>query len=216
MNVLGIDAAAGAFSAAFLAEGRAPLTVVLPGNVALEGGLQAISDVLPGGGSAQLDRIGVGIGPGSFTGVRIAISYAKSLALGWKLPLCGISTFDAFELGLQLAGRPVLTAVRGYTGVVSVRLRTSEGEHRASGYIRDVLDALQPSLPKSFALCGNGAEDVRAALGERGSHVEILARAVEPAALAIAMLAAEREPARWVHEVRADYGELPVAKVPKT
>jgi len=215
MNVLGIDAAAGGFSAAFVADGRAPATIELAGNVALEGGLRAISEVLPSGGSSRLERIGVGIGPGTFTGVRIAISYAKSLALGWKLPLCGVSTFDAFERGLQLSNRPVLTAITGRAGVVSVRLRTLDGERRASGYIRDVLAALQPALPKSFVLLGNGAEDVRAALGERGSDVEILARAVEPAALAIAMLAAEREPARSLHEVRADYGELPAVTVPK-
>jgi tRNA threonylcarbamoyl adenosine modification protein YeaZ len=215
MNVLGIDAAAGGFSAAFISDGQAPVTIELAGNVALEGGLRAISEVLPGESSAKLDRIGVGIGPGGFTGARIAISYAKSLALGWKLPLCGISTFDAFEAGLQLSGRPLLTAVRGRTGVVSARLRARAGEHRASGYIRDVLAELQPALPKSFVLTGNGAEDVRAALGERGTDVEILARAVEPAALAIAMLAAEREPARSLHEVRADYGELPAAQVPK-
>ena len=215
MNVLGIDAAAGGFSAAFISDRRAPVTIELAGNVALEGGLRAISEVLPAEGSAKLDRIGVGIGPGSFTGARIAISYAKSLALGWKLPLCGISTFDAFEVGLQLSGRPLLTAVRGRAGVVSVRLRTPSGEHRASGYIPDVLAELQRSLPKSFVLTGNGAEDVRAALGERGSDVEILARSVEPAALAIAMLAAEREPARSLHEVRADYGELPAVTVPK-
>jgi len=164
----------------------------------------------------EVTRIGLIIGPGSFTGARIAISYAKSLALGWKLPLCGISTFDAFEAGLQITGRPLLTAVRGRAGVVSVRLRTANGERRASGYIRDVLAELQPSLPKSFALTGNGAEDVLAALGERGSDVEILARAVGPAALAIAMLAAEREPARSLHEVRADYGELPAVTVSKS
>ncbi len=215
MNVLGIDAALGGFSAALIADGQAPVSLELAGNVALESGLQAISDVLAGGGPSKLDRIGVGIGPGSFTGVRIAISYAKSLALGWKLPLCGISTFDALETGMRLTGRPVLTAVRGRAGVLSVRLRTFDAEYRASGYTRDVLASLQPSLPKSFMLTGNGAEDVRAALGERGAEVEILPRAIEPAAIAIAMLAAERDPARSLHEVRADYGELPAAKVPK-
>lgn len=214
MNVLGIDAAAGGFSAAFIAEGRSPATIELTGNVALEGGLRAISDVLPNDGSAKPERIGVGIGPGSFTGARIAISYAKSLALGWNLPLCGVSTFDAFEAGLH-PSEPLLTAVRGRAGVVSVRLRTTDGERRASGYIRDVLAELRPSLPKSFALTGNGAEDVLAALGERGTDVKILPRAVEPAALAIAMLAAQREPARSLHEVRADYGELPAVTVPK-
>ena len=59
------------------------------------------------------------------------------------------------------------------------------------------------------------AEDVRAALGERAIDVTTLPRAVEPAALAIAMLAAQRDPAASLHEVRADYGELPAVSVPK-
>jgi tRNA threonylcarbamoyladenosine biosynthesis protein TsaB len=214
MTVLGIDAALGAFSAAVIAGGQTPVSIELPGKVALESGLRVISDLVAGSDS-QVDRIGVGIGPGTFTGIRIAISYAKALALGWKVPLCAVLTFDALEYGLDVGTRPLLTAVRGREGVVSIRLRTVAGERRASGYIRDVLASLQPVLPRSFVMTGNGAEDVRAALGERATDVTILLRATEPAALAIAMLAAEREPARSLHEVRADYGELPPARVPK-
>jgi len=215
VTVLGIDAALGAFSASLVTPGEPPASLALAGNVALESGLRAISDLMTRSNS-RVDRIGVGIGPGTFTGVRIAISYAKALALGWKVPLCGISTFDALECGLDVGAAPLLTVVRGREGVVSIRLRTVDGQRRASGYIRDVLASLQPILPRSFVMAGNGAEDVRAALGERATDVIILSRAVEPAALAIAMLAAEREPARSLHEVRADYGELPAARVPKT
>jgi hypothetical protein len=43
----------------------------------------------------------------------------------------------------------------------------------------------------------------------------MLDRIIEPTALAVATVAALREPARSLHEVRADYGELPAAKVPK-
>jgi tRNA threonylcarbamoyladenosine biosynthesis protein TsaB len=212
MTVLGIDAGLGSFSAGLFENGRAVASQEVPGKVALEGGMRAIADV---GGERRVDRIGVGIGPGSFTGVRIAISYAKALALGWNVPLCGISTFDALECGLDEGGRPLLTVVRGREGVISVRLRTIAGERRASGYIRDVFEALKPELPPALVLTGNGAEDVRAALGERAIEVTILPRAVEPAALAIAMLAAQREPAKSLHEVRADYGELPAVSVPK-
>lgn len=212
MTVLGIDAGLGSFSAAVFASGRDGPTLEVPGKVALEGGMRAIADVAAG---RRIDRIGVGIGPGSFTGVRIAISYAKALALGWNVPLCGVSTFDALECDLDTGGRPLLTVVRGRQGVISVRLRTNAGEWRASGYIRDVIETLRPELPPALVLTGNGAEDARAALGERAIEVTILPRAVEPAALAIAMLAAQREPAKSLHEVRADYGELPAVSVPK-
>jgi tRNA threonylcarbamoyladenosine biosynthesis protein TsaB len=47
---------------------------------------------LPGGGRA--DRIIVGCGPGSFTGVRIGIAAARGLGLGWGVPVLGISSLS--------------------------------------------------------------------------------------------------------------------------
>ncbi len=46
---------------------------------------------LPAGGRA--DRIIVGCGPGSFTGVRVGIAAAKGLALAWDVPVTGVSSF---------------------------------------------------------------------------------------------------------------------------
>ena len=44
---------------------------------------------------SDLTRIGVGIGPGNFTGIRISVSAARGLALGLGIPAVGISTLDA-------------------------------------------------------------------------------------------------------------------------
>jgi tRNA threonylcarbamoyladenosine biosynthesis protein TsaB len=46
----------------------------------------------------QPDRIIVGVGPGSFTGIRAGIAAAKGLALPRKLPVIGVSSFDALAL----------------------------------------------------------------------------------------------------------------------
>ena len=217
MIVLALDGALGAFSAAVTVD-RTPAAVTeIPGNSALEGGLAAVSAVLQQAAiePARIERIGVGIGPGGFTGVRIAISFAKALALGWGRPIAGVDSFDALEAGSGVR-KPVLTVVRGRTGVVSVRYRHAGGELRASGYVNDVLDRLgSTGIPSETVRVHGHTQDVLAALAERGWSVEPIARAVTPAALAVALLAGEREPARSVHEVRADYGELPAAKVPK-
>jgi tRNA threonylcarbamoyladenosine biosynthesis protein TsaB len=45
---------------------------------------------LPGGGRA--DRIIVGCGPGSFTGVRIGVAAARGLGIGWGVPVTGVSS----------------------------------------------------------------------------------------------------------------------------
>ena len=52
----------------------------------------------------DLSRIGVGIGPGNFTGIRISVSAARGLALGLGIPAIGVSTFEA----LQSEGETIL------------------------------------------------------------------------------------------------------------
>lgn len=52
-------------------------------------------------GIQDLWRIGVGIGPGNFTGIRIAISAARGLALGLAVPALGVSGFDALRHGIS-------------------------------------------------------------------------------------------------------------------
>ena len=54
-----------------------------------------------GGSFAALTALGVGIGPGNFTGIRIAVSAARGLALGLGVPAVGASAFEALRFGTQ-------------------------------------------------------------------------------------------------------------------
>jgi tRNA threonylcarbamoyladenosine biosynthesis protein TsaB len=63
----------------------------------------------------QLDRIAVGIGPGSFTGLRVGIAVAQGLSEGLEVPLVGVPSLQAMALatpGEQTAPRCVLTDAR--------------------------------------------------------------------------------------------------------
>lgn len=63
----------------------------------------------------DLTAIGVGVGPGNFTGIRIAVSAARGLALGLGIPAVGISSFDALREGVE---GPALAAVSAPRGAV--------------------------------------------------------------------------------------------------
>nr|WP_284047496.1 tRNA (adenosine(37)-N6)-threonylcarbamoyltransferase complex dimerization subunit type 1 TsaB [Guyparkeria hydrothermalis] len=52
-----------------------------------------------GVGFDELDLIGFGRGPGSFTGVRIATAMAQGIAMARDLPLAGVSSLDCLALG---------------------------------------------------------------------------------------------------------------------
>ncbi|MGA8534935.1 MAG: tRNA (adenosine(37)-N6)-threonylcarbamoyltransferase complex dimerization subunit type 1 TsaB [Candidatus Tumulicola sp.] len=213
MKVLAIDGALGGFSAAIAAEGAIVAARSEPANVALEMGLVALRAVLIDAGlqPVQLDRLAIGTGPGAFTGLRIAIAYAKSLAQAWSLDLVAVSSFDLLEFGT--AFDRVLTIVEGRPGVISVRYRDGKKTQRASGRTCDVLSAIAPADARALPVVG-ASKDVLAELAERGIIVQSHHPRVTPPAAAAALAAATREPARSIHEVSADYGELPAAKIP--
>jgi len=56
-----------------------------------------------GRGFDALDRIGVTTGPGSFTGLRVGLAFAKGLAAALDRPLVGISTLDALAASVEAA-----------------------------------------------------------------------------------------------------------------
>ncbi|MDP5217414.1 tRNA (adenosine(37)-N6)-threonylcarbamoyltransferase complex dimerization subunit type 1 TsaB [Ruegeria sp. 2205SS24-7] len=60
----------------------------------------------------DLDAIGVGTGPGNFTGIRIAVSAARGLALGLDIPAVGVDGFDARAFSSPPAHRVAIPAPR--------------------------------------------------------------------------------------------------------
>jgi tRNA threonylcarbamoyladenosine biosynthesis protein TsaB len=64
-----------------------------------------------GSHTADLEALAVGIGPGSFTGVRVGLATARGLGLGLGIPAAGVSTLDALAAGAPGA-LPVVDARR--------------------------------------------------------------------------------------------------------
>jgi tRNA threonylcarbamoyladenosine biosynthesis protein TsaB len=76
--------------------------------------VMAWSGVQPAG----LAALAVSIGPGSFTGLRVALSLAKGMALAHGLPLIGVPTLDATAYPHLGCGEPVCAVVQAGRGRV--------------------------------------------------------------------------------------------------
>jgi tRNA threonylcarbamoyladenosine biosynthesis protein TsaB len=107
MIVLGLDTALGACSAAVLAQGQ-PLAVrfepMARGHQERLALLVRETMAAAGLPFSALDRIGVTVGPGSFTGLRVGLAFAKGLALALGRPCVGVGTLEALAASESGAG----------------------------------------------------------------------------------------------------------------
>jgi tRNA threonylcarbamoyladenosine biosynthesis protein TsaB len=84
----------------------------------------------------DLKAIGVALGPGSFTGLRVGLSVAKGLALGSKIPLLGVPTLDALAHAHSAQPLPIWALVAAGRGRFSVAHYTTRrgATRRVSDY----------------------------------------------------------------------------------
>lgn len=99
MTVLVIDTALGACTAAVFGEGGEPLGVrselMTKGHQERLAGLVRDAVAETGTGFEAVQRIGVTVGPGSFTGLRVGLAFAQGLGGALDRPVVGISTLAA-------------------------------------------------------------------------------------------------------------------------
>lgn len=119
---------------------------------------------------ADLGGIGVGTGPGNFTGVRIAVAAARGMALARGLPAAGISRFETAAEGRTGRWLVVLPGRTGYVCLQAVQdgagdgpaVETPEGAElppdfaAGCGGIIDVAGAALPPLPVLPQAAGAG------------------------------------------------------------
>jgi tRNA threonylcarbamoyladenosine biosynthesis protein TsaB len=109
-----------------------------------------------GAHTRELEGLAVGIGPGSFTGVRIGLATARGLSLALGVPVAGVSTLAALAAGAPEAV-PVIDARRGEVFVL-------QGEAR-------VLAPEDVEVAAGVVCVGSGAVRYRSVLEAGGAEI---------------------------------------------
>ena len=122
MNILALDTSMGACSAAVLAVDGAARRLILRDVPMARGHAEAlmpmVAEVMQESGLAfaELDLIAATLGPGSFTGVRIAIAAARGLALVTRAKLFGTDSLSVVARSALASGEVWQRAICGRGG----------------------------------------------------------------------------------------------------
>jgi tRNA threonylcarbamoyladenosine biosynthesis protein TsaB len=111
----------------------------------------------------EVKAVGVAIGPGSFTSLRVGLAFAKGLVLARKLPLVGIPTLDIVAAAQPIAKLElavVLQAGRGRLGLVRYLWSSNSWQAKGDPVVTSA-DALLESIQSPVIVCGELTADER-------------------------------------------------------
>ena len=123
-----------------------------------------------GVGWEDVERLAVGVGPGSFTGLRIGIATARALAQGRGLPVVAVSTLEALARGAD--GPLVLAAIDARRGeAFAAAWSAGQVLLAPSALAPDALAERVRAMPAAPLTVGDGAVRFRDSLEAAGALV---------------------------------------------
>jgi len=197
--ILAIDTSTAACSAALFADDGALIDArdEVIGRGHAERLMPMIEVLLAGRAPSQ---ILIGCGPGSFTGLRVGLAAAHGMAIGWNIPLTGMSSLALLAVGAPGEG-PVVAAMTGGHGELFVQT-FDRPPLVASDKLRNLSPQAASELVATPLVVGTGAVQLVAARGS-GESLDLY-----PSARNALLLSA---PLRTL-EPRPLYGRAPDAR----
>jgi tRNA threonylcarbamoyladenosine biosynthesis protein TsaB len=149
------------------------------------------------GGWSALSRIGVIVGPGSFTGLRVGIAAARAAALATKRPAVGITTLAALAApAIAISeGLPVASVIDARHSNVFFQLFSPEGAAFCEPAVLSADEAAARITEQPVHLVGSGSLAVRAALSRLGAMARSYDADATPDIVSLAKLTAAADPA---------------------
>jgi len=111
----------------------------------------------------DVNAIGVALGPGSFTSLRVGLAFAKGLAFARQIPLIGIPTLDILAHAQPVSEHPLVVAIQAGRGRFAVsEYRASSKQWQAEGEARVVtVEALVAEAKSPRGMCGEFTDEIR-------------------------------------------------------
>ncbi len=123
----------------------------------------------------DVHALGVAIGPGSFTSLRVGLAFAKGLALARRIPLVGIPTLDVTAASVPPADCRLAAVLQAGRGRLAVGwFRRSENGWQAEGPAAVMTaEELERKIRKPTIICGELTADERQLLARRFKNVSL-------------------------------------------
>jgi tRNA threonylcarbamoyladenosine biosynthesis protein TsaB len=133
------------------------------------------------GGWERVDLLAVGLGPGTFTGLRVGIATVRGLSVSLGTPARGVCTLDALARGIREAegasavdpNGAALPVLDGWRGEVFAALYDADGGRiwEPAVYRPEELAERAAALEETPPVAGSGAVRFRHELAQGGVHI---------------------------------------------
>lgn len=125
----------------------------------------------------DVQALGVAIGPGSFTSLRVGLSFVKGLSLVRHLPVIGIPTLDVVAAAQPISKLPLATVLQAGRGRLALGwYHSSDAEWKSDGVVKVTnVDELADMIEHPTIVAGELNADERQRLARKKVNVQLAA-----------------------------------------